>query len=108
MLRLSSAGGRGASAPGTESRARLTVPGHKRGATFGAWPATQVDPAVRELSATLLPRADELAVGMADRIRAEVPLYAEGELVIREELNASCADNLRYTGQPGRAAVVRA
>jgi PucR C-terminal helix-turn-helix domain/GGDEF-like domain len=56
----------------------------------------QVDPTVRELSATLLPRAEELALGMADRIRAEVPLYAEGQFVSVEELNASCIDNLRY------------
>jgi hypothetical protein len=56
----------------------------------------QVDRAVRELSTTLLPRATELAAGMADRIRAEVPVYAEGRFVSGEELEASCADNLRY------------
>lgn len=56
----------------------------------------EVDPVVRELSAELLPRAEELAVGMADRIRAEVPMYAEGLFVSGEEVNESCADNLRY------------
>lgn len=59
-------------------------------------PDLEVDPVVRELSATLLPRADELAVAMADRIQAEAPLYAEATLVSREELVASCANNLRY------------
>ncbi len=65
-----------------------------------------VDAAVRDLSATLLPRSEELAVSMAERIRAEVPLYAEGQVVTPEELMASCAENLRYVlgnlaGLPG-------
>jgi len=55
-----------------------------------------VDAALRDLSASLLPRAEDLAVGMAERIRAEVPLYAEGQVVPHEDLLASCVENLRY------------
>ena len=33
---------------------------------------------------------------MADRIRAEVSLYAEGQVVTHEDLLASCVENLRY------------
>ena len=65
----------------------------------------QVDPVVRQLSRALLPQAEALAVGMAERIRAEVTLYAEGQFLSGQELNASCAENLHYilgnlAGQP--------
>jgi hypothetical protein len=33
---------------------------------------------------------------MAERVRTEIPLYAEGQLVSHEELVASCRDNTRY------------
>jgi hypothetical protein len=33
---------------------------------------------------------------MAERVCAEIPLYAEGEVVPREELVASCCDNTRF------------
>jgi hypothetical protein len=56
----------------------------------------RVDPVVGELSAALLPQADDLAVGMAERIRAEIPIYAGGQVLSDQELHASCADNLRY------------
>ncbi|HET7691285.1 MAG TPA: helix-turn-helix domain-containing protein [Nocardioidaceae bacterium] len=56
----------------------------------------EVDPAVSELSGALLPEAAELAKEMAARIRAEIPLYREGDAVAEEELVRSCTDNLRY------------
>ncbi len=71
------------------------MPWHSRALRSGV-AGFEVDPVVRELSASLLPRAAELAVGMADRIRAEVPMYAEGLFVSGEEVAESCADNLRY------------
>ena len=63
----------------------LTVSEHKRGGYRQPVAGFEVDTAVRELSAALLPRADALAVGMADRIRSEVPLYAEGRFLSAEE-----------------------
>ena len=55
-----------------------------------------VAPEVRELSRRLLPDADALGALMAERICAEVPLYAEGQAVSYEQLTASCGDNMRY------------
>ena len=55
-----------------------------------------VEPAVRELSRALLPETPVLARDMADRIRAEVAVYRDEQLVSRAELDASCGDNLRY------------
>lgn len=55
-----------------------------------------VDPVVRELSRTLLPRVDEFAPWMAERIRAQEPLYREGRAVTPDELRQSCKDNLLY------------
>jgi hypothetical protein len=51
---------------------------------------------VRELSRRLLPEAEQLGVRMAERICAEIPLYAEGQLVPYEQLTASCLENTRY------------
>jgi hypothetical protein len=55
-----------------------------------------VDPAVAALSKSLLPESDQLALGMAERIREEVRLYRDAEIVSDEELVESCQDNLRY------------
>ncbi len=55
-----------------------------------------VAPEVRELSHRLLPESDELGARMAQRICAEVPLYAEGSVVSIEELTTSCTDNVRF------------
>jgi hypothetical protein len=55
-----------------------------------------VDPVVRGLSRSLMPRVDEFAQRMADRIRAQEPLYAEGQAVAPEDLRQSCRDNLLY------------
>jgi hypothetical protein len=55
-----------------------------------------VAPEVRELSRRLLPEADQLGARMAERVCAEIPLYAEGELVPLEQLTASCCDNTRF------------
>ncbi|HEY2296694.1 MAG TPA: helix-turn-helix domain-containing protein [Jatrophihabitans sp.] len=57
---------------------------------------TDVAPAVRALSRALLPEAEQLAVAMAARIRAEVAFYADETLVSAEALDASCCDNVRY------------
>jgi hypothetical protein len=58
--------------------------------------APAVDPVVRDLSRALLPRVDEFAQRMAERIRAREPLYAEGLAVSPDELRNSCRDNLLY------------
>jgi hypothetical protein len=68
-------------------------------------PDLQVAPQVRDLSRALLPDADALGAQMADRILAEIPLYAEGKLVPFDQLTASCGHNTRYVlgrlaGQP--------
>jgi len=55
-----------------------------------------VDPVVRDLSRALLPRVDDFAHRMAERIRAQEPLYAAGLAVTPEELRASCRENLLY------------
>jgi hypothetical protein len=55
-----------------------------------------VAPEVRELSRRLLPESDQLGARMAERICAEIPLYAKGEVVSVPQLASSCADNVRY------------
>jgi hypothetical protein len=55
-----------------------------------------VDPVVRDLSRMLLPRVDQFALRMADRIRAQEPLYREGHAVTPDDLRKSCRDNLLY------------
>lgn len=57
---------------------------------------SDVAPEVRDLSRRLLPEADLLGARMAERVCAEIPLYAEGQLVALDELVASCVDNTRY------------
>jgi len=44
----------------------------------------------------LLPRVDEFAHRMAERIQAQEPLYREGHVVAPDELRRSCRDNLLY------------
>ncbi|WP_426565949.1 PucR family transcriptional regulator [Angustibacter sp. McL0619] len=61
-----------------------------------AAPGPDVAPEVRELSRRLLPEADMLGAQMAERVRVEIPLYADGELVPHEQLIASCCDNTRF------------
>lgn len=51
---------------------------------------------VRDLSRRLLPEADQLGAQMAERVCAEIPFYAEGQLVPLEDLTRSCSDNTRY------------
>ncbi|MHA6631542.1 PucR family transcriptional regulator [Pseudonocardia sichuanensis] len=58
--------------------------------------APDVDPVVQELSRRLLPDAGVLGIRMAERICAEIPVYAEGRIVALDDLAASCVDNLRY------------
>lgn len=55
-----------------------------------------VDAALRDLSASLLPESEALGAVMAARIRADVALYRDEALVSDHELNLSCADNMRY------------
>ena len=57
---------------------------------------TAVDPQVRELSRLLLPDADALGARMGDKIRAEVPWYAENSVLTADEVDRNCADNVRY------------
>jgi PucR C-terminal helix-turn-helix domain/GGDEF-like domain len=61
-----------------------------------AMTSAAVDPVVRDLSRTLLPRVDEFALRMAEQIRAQEPLYADGQAVTPEELRESCRNNLLY------------
>ena len=76
------------------------MPGHKDGycRRVASTPARRahVEPVVRELSARLLPEAAALGALMADRIVAEIPTYADTRLLPREDLVASCTDNLRF------------
>jgi hypothetical protein len=58
--------------------------------------APDVAPELRELSRRLLPETDEVGTRMAERICAEIPLYAEGQLVTYDQLTASCRDNTGY------------
>jgi hypothetical protein len=55
-----------------------------------------IDPVVRDLCRTLLPRIDEFAERMATRIRAQEPLYRDGHVVTPDELRRSCRNNLSY------------
>ncbi|GAA3641096.1 PucR family transcriptional regulator [Microlunatus ginsengisoli] len=54
------------------------------------------DPVVVALSARLLPDAAELGRAMADRIKTEIPLYRDGQVVSDDELRSSCTANVRY------------
>lgn len=56
----------------------------------------EVAPEVRALSRRLLPDSDALGTRMAERICAEIPVYAEGQVLAYDELVASCSVNLRY------------
>ena len=51
---------------------------------------------VRALSRRLLPEADVLGARMAERICAQIPLYAEGQVVSYDQLTSACTDNTRY------------
>ena len=63
-------------------------------------------PEVRELSRRLLPESDELGARMAERICAEIPLYAEGA-VVSEFSTHSTDENDTFTDQSiGRATKV--
>ncbi|GAA3677979.1 helix-turn-helix domain-containing protein [Nocardioides ginsengisoli] len=55
-----------------------------------------VEPEVRDLSRRLLPEVAELGVAMAERIRDEIPAYADGELVGFDDVVASCTANVDY------------
>ncbi|MBM0127545.1 PucR family transcriptional regulator [Pimelobacter simplex] len=55
-----------------------------------------VNPEVRKLSARLLPESAQLGAAMAERIRAEIPVYEAGDTVAHDELVASCTVNTRY------------
>lgn len=53
-------------------------------------------PVVAELCGRLLPEAAELGRDMAAMIKAEIPLYRDGQVVPDDELDAACTDNVRY------------
>ncbi len=53
-------------------------------------------PEVRDLCRRLLPESEALGTRMAERICAEIPIYAEGQMLGFDELVMSCANNLRY------------
>jgi len=75
-----------------QRRYRDCVPPQQAGAGAG----TDVAPEVRALSRRLLPDVEALGTRMAERVLAEVPYYAEGQLVELDQLVASCQDNLRF------------
>ncbi len=59
------------------------------------------------LGAELRERADELADGMAARIRAAVPVYGTSTAISDEELRRTCLDNIGFVFGPiGRAPAV--
>lgn len=66
------------------------------GATVTGVREREVAPEVRSLSRRLLPDAEGLGTRMAERICAEIPVYAEGELLSFDQLADSCAHNIRY------------
>lgn len=66
------------------------------GSVAGPGPGRDVAPEVRDLSRRLLPEAEALGARMAERVCAEIPLYAEGQLVPLEQLTDSCRDNTRF------------
>ncbi len=59
-------------------------------------PEREVAPEVQALSRRLLPQADALGIRMAERICAEIPVYAEGQMLSFDELVASCSTNLHF------------
>ncbi|WP_018156144.1 PucR family transcriptional regulator [Demetria terragena] len=52
--------------------------------------------ALRDVSTGLLPRVQELGEAMAERVRCEVRLYRESDVVPPDRLLVSCVDNFRY------------
>ncbi|MDP9220465.1 MAG: helix-turn-helix domain-containing protein [Actinomycetota bacterium] len=54
------------------------------------------DPEIAELAAALWKRIDNLADGMAGRIRDEIDFYRSGALVEPDDLHASCAANIEF------------
>ncbi|TWG94090.1 PucR-like helix-turn-helix protein [Nocardioides sp. J9] len=53
-------------------------------------------PEVRALCLRLLPESDDLGAAMAARIRREIPVYDDGDVVPHDELVGSCQVNARY------------
>ena len=88
--------------PGAPTSDRRLGARAQRRVKLSAVAESEVAAEVRELSRVLLPEADRLGVLMADRICAEIPVYAEGRLVSREEVDASCAENIRLVLGHGR------
>jgi hypothetical protein len=72
------------------------VSGPSSGPVSSVAATPEIAPEVRALSRRLLPEADVLGERMADRLRAEIPLYGDGALVSSEQLVASCRDNTRF------------
>lgn len=73
------------------------VRGHRAGTRLNLVPQpVPVAPEVRDLSRRLLPEAESLGHRMAERIMAEVPYYADGQVVAFDQVAASCTDNVRY------------
>lgn len=62
----------------------------------GESPEREVAPEVRELSRRLLPESDLLGERIAERIRGEVPFYAEGSMVPFDDLVVSCIANVHH------------
>jgi hypothetical protein len=56
----------------------------------------EVAPEVRDLSRRLLPDSDALGARMAERICAEIPVYAEGQVLSYDALVESCSTNLHF------------
>ena len=68
----------------------------------------EANPALRDLCLQLLPHTAELGAQLATVIRAEIPMYAAGELVSHDALVVTSTDNLEYilanlAGIPGAA-----
>ncbi|MCX5045247.1 helix-turn-helix domain-containing protein [Aldersonia sp. NBC_00410] len=68
--------------------------------------STGPDQHIVDLASAMLARISELADQLAERICAEIPFYANSDLVSRDELVTSCAANMRFVfrsirGEPG-------
>ena len=85
---------------------------YSSGAGAYYWPVEQpaldaADAGLALLGAELRERADELADGMAARIRAAVPVYSTGTVISDEDLRGTCLDNIGFVFGPlGRTPAV--
>ncbi|MBO0864296.1 MAG: helix-turn-helix domain-containing protein [Mycobacterium sp.] len=62
----------------------------------GLRPRAAPDPHIVELSKLMLVRAPELGEALADRLCREIDAYRDGTVVTKDEVRASCVENLAF------------